>query len=138
MDWYKQNRLAEDEELPPDLFTDEECAPYSPEAVKRAPETFPLRAPKIKEGLANKIDSYYNSSLQGTLSYLQGVVYRAIHDLGSATDCEISEATGVEKNVVIPRRTELLKLGMLRECGSKVNPRTGKKNLCFEINNKVN
>ena len=44
-DWYKQNRLAEDEELPPDLFTDEEVIPYAPEPVKRAPKPKNNRAP---------------------------------------------------------------------------------------------
>jgi len=83
-------------------------------------DLFTQAEPKTDLGMARKIDAFYSEPVQKSLPRRQAQVYEAIKILGVANDNMISEATGLPTSTVIPRRKELMKIGMVEAISDEI------------------
>src|SRR4051812_40506073 len=78
------------------------------------------------------MDEHAYSVIIEALSSSYRLVFDALATLGCATDDAVSEAVGRSRSQVIPRRTGLVRMGLVRECGHATS-KAGRQTKLWEI-----
>jgi hypothetical protein len=60
-------------------------------------------------------------------------ILSAYRQYGSLTDAEVETRTQIQRSSVIPRRRELMRLGLVMEIGFRKNPASGVTNTTFGV-----
>jgi len=92
----------------------------------------------VNQPLANKIDSFYSSDIQKKRLTQKERVLNVIKQLGSASDRQISERTGIARHLIPDRRLSLMKAGLVEVAYSKTDPITRKEVTYYKINGENN
>jgi DNA-binding Lrp family transcriptional regulator len=75
----------------------------------------------------NSVATYIAEKQTGRIDKRESDILGALKTLGKATEREIKKHLELEDmNSVRPRVTELMQRGLLRECGSLIDPSTGR------------
>ncbi len=81
---------------------------------------------QVNRPLTNKINSFYSKDVQRKRFTQKERVLDAIKNLGSASDREISDFTGIARHLIPDRRLSLMKAGLVEEAFTKTDPVTKK------------
>ncbi len=83
--------------------------------------------------LANKIDAFHSEDVQRKRGWQKDAVYKAIAELVSASDREISIRTGLSLTVVPDRRGKLLQEGLIEISCTGIDPVTNKRVTYYKL-----
>ncbi len=73
----------------------------------------------------NSVESFYNPVTQLKRGTQKERLFEAIKILGTCTQAELKEATGIPRHLIPDRLISLENAGLIQKAGSKIDPYTG-------------